>query len=95
MSKSKQPPKPTSEKLNNHQREALIRASRGDYLPLIMCCLDCHKAEDKALKAIEMGVVQWGEKTAMHYSEIRVYLEEHIDSDEAFNFYESLLSREE
>lgn len=84
--------KHVSEKLNKRQQSALQDAQAGNYYPIITCCMECHKAEDKAHKATEMGVPGWGMATANHYREIRQYLESFLDNASIYEAYEQLVA---
>lgn len=79
------------EKLNKRQEQAIHHAQQGDCFPLIQCCLECHKAEDKALKAIELGSPLWGQNTALHYRQIRCYLETFMDNDTSWQAYQQMV----
>lgn len=83
------------EQLNRRQEDAVKRAEQGDFFSIVQCCLECHKAEDKAIKAIDLGVTQWGSKTIEHYRKIRCYLETFISDDNTWMAYQQMVERRE
>lgn len=83
--------KTVEDKLNRRQLDAIQKAQQGDSFPLIQVCLECYKAEDKALAVQEMGVVRWGANTAFHYQQLRQYLESFMDNDTTWKAYQLMV----
>jgi hypothetical protein len=86
---------PIQEKLNIRQQVAIELAGKGDYFPLLQVCMECHKAEDKALDAINLGVPEWGNRTLQHYVALREYLENYIESDVVWDAYTMMVDARE
>lgn len=80
-------PKTIEDKLTQRHRDALNAAYAGNYLPLIQVALEAHKAISKAVDAIQLGAVRWGENTHRYYEELLIYLLKHLDNDDARRFY--------
>ncbi len=87
--------KPISEMVNSRQSQAITNSLEGDCTLLIQVCQECYKAELKALKAVELGVPEWGTRTAEHYNKLRSFLETHFYDDSMFKTYRKSLERME
>jgi hypothetical protein len=86
--------KTTWEKLNPRQQEAINKSQTGDYELLIKVCLECHKAENKIIAAMELGAKRWGEQSITHYQEIRFYLESQFANDTIWQAYQHLVENQ-
>lgn len=83
--------KDIADMITQRHAHAISEARSGKYLELIKVCLECLKAENKALRAAELGAVNWGFKTAEYYRKIRWYLESFFTNSGLWDEYQKLV----